>query len=363
MGKYEEALKLLEQVRSYALKKNSISTITDVLKHDAQFAFDKGDNTRGFIQLRKSLTLAREYGYLFSHFDNPIITTRLCEKALEAGIEVEHVQKIIRRREFVSEKPPVHIENWPWLVKIYTLGRFGILRDGKQILFSGKVQQMPLRLLKVLIALGGREIAESSISCLLWPDAEGDMAHQSFDTNLHRLRKLLGLPEAIRVSDGKVTLDNRYCWVDTWAFERLITQASESRKQNKTDCALDSMEKAIGLYHGSFLAGESEEPWMVSPSERLRSKLLRNVSWFGSHLEGAGAWQHAADHYERCLEMDDLVEDIYRRLIVCYNHIGKRSEALATYQRCKKTLMSVLGIFPSPETEALHVKVLSEMIP
>lgn len=222
------------------------------------------------------------------------------------------------------------------------------------------MKQTPLRLLKVLIALGGREIAESAISNILWPDADGDMAHQSFETNLHRLRKLLDLPEALRLSDGKVTLDNRYCWVDAWAFERLIGKADESRHKGETDHAPDLTGKAIGLYRGAFLAGEREEPWMVSASERLRSKFLRGAFRMGSHLESLSAWEKAVTHYERCLEIDDLIEDFYRRLMVSYRHIGKRSEALSAYQRCKKTLTSVLGISPSPATEALRIALLSE---
>jgi LuxR family transcriptional regulator, maltose regulon positive regulatory protein len=359
MGKHEEALKYLEMGRTYAVQRNSTICMTSVLMIEAQVAFDEGNDARGLLVLGKSLALARECGYVLSMFDNPVMTLQLCEKALTAGIEVEHVQKIIRKRGFVPEKPPVHIENWPWDVKVYTMGRFGIIRNGNPIQFSGRVKQTPLRLLKVLIALGGREIEESTIAALLWPDADGDMAHQSFETNLHRLRKLLGLSEALRLSDGKATLDNRYCWVDAWAFERLIGQADEARHRGETDHVPDLTEKAIGLYHGAFLAGEPAEVWVVSSSERLRSKLLRSVSWLGSHLEGQGAWGKAVAHYERCLEIDDLVEDLYCRLMVCYRHIGKRSDALATYERCKKTLSRTLGISPSPATEALHIALLS----
>jgi DNA-binding SARP family transcriptional activator len=353
MGRREEAVTCLEQGRFYALQKNSISCMIFVLMIDAQFAFDEGNDTLGFHLLRKSLALTRECGYVLSFFDNPVLTLWMCEKALEAGIEVEHVQEIIRRRGLVPEKSPVHSENWPWPLKIYTLGRFSIVRDGKPLPFSGRVKQAPLRMLKVLIALGGREISESSISCFLWPESEGDMAQQAFETNLHRLRKLLGLPEAIRVSDGKVTLDNRYCWVDIWAFERLSRQADESKKQNRADHSCVLTKKAIDLYPGAFLAEEHEEPWLVSTSARLRNKLLRNIVWLGSHLEGQYAWENAATFYERCLEIDDLTEEIYRRLITCYKQTGKNTEALATYQRCRKTLSAVLGISPSPETENL----------
>lgn len=88
---------------------------------------------------------------------------RLCANALDAGIEVEYVQDLIRKRNLIPEKPPLHLENWPWPLKIYTLGRFELLKDGKLIRFSRKVQQKPLALLKALIAFGGKEVRADQI--------------------------------------------------------------------------------------------------------------------------------------------------------------------------------------------------------
>ena len=42
-----------------------------------------------------------------------------------------------------------------------------------------------------LIALGGREASEERLSNALWPDADGDLAHESFTITLHRLRRLM----------------------------------------------------------------------------------------------------------------------------------------------------------------------------
>jgi LuxR family maltose regulon positive regulatory protein len=356
----EEALQYLDQSRSYAEQTDNRFLMTELLLIEAQVAFDGGNEVLGYQLLCKSLRLAREGGYLFAFQDDPTVTLQMCAKALETGIEVEHVRTIIRRRGLVPEKPPIHIENWPWAINIYTLGGFDLLQDGKPVPSSRKSQQRPLLLFKALIALGGREIGEDRIADLLWPDAEGDMAHHAFEMTLHRLRKLLAHPEAISFREGRVTLDERYCWVDAWAFERLLAHADESKTQGKAERARELVEKAIGLYRGSFLAGEREEPWMVSPSERLRSKYLKGVWWLGHCLETAGHWEKAAGYYDRCLEADDCMEEMYRRLMVCYKHLGKRSEALSVYQRCRKTLSSVLGVDPSPETDAIRDSILSE---
>jgi LuxR family maltose regulon positive regulatory protein len=358
-GKRREAFKLLEKVRSYALLKGSPPIMMAILRTDAQFAFDEGDDDRGLSLLGKSLALAREAGHLAIHFDNPVKTIELCEKALEAGIEVEFVREIIRSRGFVPQTPPFHIENWPWPLKIYTLGRFMIVKAGAALQSSGKAQQMPLRLLKVLISLGGREVAEVEVSELLWPDAEGDLAHHSFENNLHRLRKLLGHAEALRFSDGKITLDGRYCWVDIWAFERLAARADEYENQGKTDKAWEFMQRALSLYQQDFLTSDSHETWVISPSERLKAKYFKRLLRLGSSLESAGHIERASILYERGLEIDDSMEELYQRLMVCCRTLGKRSQALAAYDRCRKILNSTLGIEPSDETEAIRSSILS----
>jgi DNA-binding SARP family transcriptional activator len=188
------------------------------------------------------------------------------------------------------------------------------------------------------------------------------MAHHAFEMTLHRLRKLLVYPEAIIFREGRVTLDKRYCWVDVWAFERMLTNADEFKRQGKADRVREQLEKAAKLYRGSFLAGEREELWMISLSERLRNKYIQSIVWLGESLETVGQWGRAAEYYNRCLEVDDCMEDMYRRLMVCYTRLGKRNEVLSTYRRCRKMLSAVFGINPSRETEAVFTAIISEKI-
>jgi DNA-binding SARP family transcriptional activator len=357
MDKEQDSLYCLHQGRTYAQQTGNGFCMSIALLYEAQFNFDKGDEPKGLSLLTQALALVRETGYLFTFADDPTVTLAMCTKALEAGIEVEYTQEIIRKRGLTFHKPPVHLENWPWLVKIYTLGRFGIVQEKKPAQSSRKAQQRPLLLLKALIALGGREIEEERITSLVWPDADGDMAHQSFESTLHRLRKLLGRPEVLVFKDGRLTLDNRFCWVDAWAFEHLLNQAEHLHAQAEKLRAREVMHKAVNLYRGAFLAGERVEPWMVSPSERLRNKYFKAASDLGRMLEAEDRYNEAVKHYEHMLEKDDCREETFQRLMTCHAKLGQISEALAVYQRCSKTLSSVLGIAPSPATEAIRASL------
>lgn len=165
-------------------------------------ALDKGEEESCLPSLREVLAIGREGKYFDTYIDQRSAMVRLCAKALEAGIEVEYVQELVRIRNLVSEKPPLHLENWPWPFKIYTLGRFELLKDGKSIRFARKTQRRPLALLKALIAFGSKEVREDQTEDVLWPDADGDAAHRSFKTTLQRLRQLLGREDALELKEG-----------------------------------------------------------------------------------------------------------------------------------------------------------------
>ena len=165
--------------------------------------------------LRQALALGSAGGYVNGWFWRPASLLRLCLKALENDIEVEYVRGLIRRWSLVPETPPLHIGNWPWPLRIHTLGGFQLMLNEVPVTLTGKVKK-PLELLKVLIALGGRGVSQERLSDALWPDADADLAKRSFDTTLHRLRKLLGNERMLQLQAGRLSIDPRYCWVDTW---------------------------------------------------------------------------------------------------------------------------------------------------
>ena len=132
-------------------------------------AFDDQKHETGLVFLCDALRIGKEEGYFDTFIDRPSALSKLCARALEAGIEIEYVQELIRRLNIVPEKPAFHLENWPWPLKIFSLGRFELLKDGQPVQFNRKVQKKPLLMLKALIALGGRNIDEERLTDILGP--------------------------------------------------------------------------------------------------------------------------------------------------------------------------------------------------
>jgi LuxR family transcriptional regulator, maltose regulon positive regulatory protein len=354
LGKQKESLDHLSKASHLARRMKSNLFNFMVLSNKALYAFDDRKEESGLSFLGQALRIGREEGYFDPRIIQPDGLSKLCMKALEVGIEVEYVQELIRRLKVRPEKPPLHLENWPWPLKIFTLGRFAILKDGEPVQFSRKVQQRPLSVLKAIIAFGGRQVREDRIMDALWPEADGDMASQTLATNLHRLRQLLGYEEAIQRKEGRLTLDDRLCWVDVRAFEALQGQAETWLKNREPGRAFPIIEKALDIYLGPFLVEEINQPWTVSLGEQLRNKFLRYVEKLGRYYQETNQWDKALDFYLKGLEIDDLAEEFYSGLMICYHRLGRKIDARAVYRRYQKTISLLSGLTPSAKIETLN---------
>lgn len=288
---------------------------------------------------RRLKTRARDYIFFFraafrAHRE------LFCE-ALRQGIETKYVCTAIRRFRLMPEHPAP--ERWPWPVKLYCLGRFELLIGDEVPMFSRKTPRKALSLLSAIVALGGRDVPEDKLVDALWPDDEGDAGRNSLVSTLHRLRELLGVPEAIVHRGGRLSLDQAHCWVDALAFQDLVAS-----------CEPASIDAALALYNGAFLGDESEAPWAVPMRERLRARFVETMGKRALELEREGRVEAALSLYLRGLEADDLVEPFYQGLMRCYDRLERRSEAVSAYRRLTRILSIKLGAQPSPVTERLY---------
>ena len=262
-------------------------------------------------------------------------------------------------RKSFSPSAPAEDDTWP--VRIFTLGRFSLLYQGQPLDYGRKVPQRPLLFLKALVAMGGRDISSSSIASALWPEADGDNAQRSFDTTLYRLRKMLADDRILVLRDARVSLDPRYCWVDVWSLERLLGNMRRIRSRDTTGkdaYQLDQlMQRILGLYQDHFLAREEATAWSVSIRERLRSKFIYSLLDIGRYWETHGFWDKAIQCYQKGLEVDDLIEVFYQRLMLCTLQTRHISEGMAAYRRCRQILSVVLGLQPAPETESIYLSL------
>lgn len=272
----------------------------------AQIALVHGRERTGITALRRGLELGREYGYAHFLWWRPAAVAQVLAHALDVGIEPDYARSLIKRRGLVPEQPPLAVEGWPWTYRVQTFGGFRLLRHGEPLGTSnGKAKKRPLELLKLLIAYGGEQVSEARVTDALWPRIDGDAAHRSFTSTLHRLRKLLGEDRAVTLHEGRLSLDRRYFWLDTWAFEQLaadLESVGDSEQMEKL------VERVLSLYRGSFMADDADAAWMIPMRERLRARFARVLAGVCRRWRERGEEDRARALVQKCLEIEPLAE-------------------------------------------------------
>jgi len=350
-GRHGEAREHLEWVLDYAERAKS-----DILQFQGRLALawsllETGHDAAAVQTLAPALAIGRRQDYMNCHpWWLPEVMSRLCARALESRVEVDYVRRLIRKRDLAPPEGQPEQPDWPYRVRIFTLGRFSVMIDGEPLRFSSKAQKKPLELLKAVIAMGGRGVAIDALVEQLWPDLEGPAAHNAFNVALHRLRRLLGDDDAVTVQGSSVFVSPRLAWVDAWAFERVAGLAAELSAPVSARPLAARLQQ---LYGGHFLAEEAL-PCAVLRRERLRSKFVRASSALGSLLEDTQCFIDAADVYQRAVEIDPLAEDFHRGVMRCLRAQGRVPEAIEAYRRCRHLLSVALGVQPSAETQALY---------
>ena len=354
LGYNEKAGEHLDVARHISEKIGSRVVEQMILLLEADVELQHGDQRKGDDLLRNAMELGARHSLVNTFWWQPDMMVRLCTRALRTGIQTEYTRGLIRLRGLTPDRLSMEIEEWPWAVRVYTLGRFELHADNHCVCFSGKTQKKPLEMLKILIALGGSEAWVGQVADLLWPESDGDIARNALKTTLFRLRELLGSEKIVVIREGKLTFDHYRIWVDAWVFENLLDDA---------ECAEDAaggiLGSALRLYRGHFLEQDREKLWSSALRARLRYKFKCAITTMGKMLSDQGDYHGAAAWFMQGVEVDELAEELYQLLMECYLAADLRGEALSVFRRCQDAL-AYHGGTPSAATRALHARALDE---
>lgn len=326
----------------------------------AQIALDHGRRASGLRSLKYALSIGREYNFAYIIWMKPEDMAHLIEVALENNIETDYAIRLITQRNLIPSKASLTIENWPWPFRVYTLGHFFLKKNNEQNELRSKGQGRPIELLKVLIAFGGKSVSIDRITDAMWPRIEADYSHRSFNTTLHRLRKLLGNEQAILLNSGKLSINEKYFWLDTWVFDQEIDELNLFLKRpdhlSEKNKIMELAEKILHLYQGPFLADE-EESWIIATRDHWKNKFIRFVGDVVCYLKNIKREEDAIKFLHQAIEVDELAEGLYRQLMICYKELDRKAEAIEIYNRFKKILYTKFDIEPSDETKQVYKNI------
>jgi DNA-binding SARP family transcriptional activator len=258
-------------------------------------------------------------------------------------------------RQFATEQ--VTIDPAP-ILRIHLFGPPMVVWADRNLVLSRR----QVRALLYYLAAGRQPASREQLCYILWPDVPEAIARRNLTGVLSHLRNSLPSPEVLTVSGDLIELDPDRTWSDTAAFARLCT-AQDSPAH------LETLQQAVDLYRGPFLASFSLpgcpefEAWATMERQVWERLYLETLAILVDERAIKGEYAVAIDCARRYLAIDDLAEDIHRRLIELYAASGDRTEAVRQYDRCVTVLERELGVNALPETQAAYRAALAGQPP
>jgi predicted ATPase/DNA-binding SARP family transcriptional activator len=248
-------------------------------------------------------------------------------------------------------------------LSIHTLGPFHVTLDGEGL---SAFESNKVRALLVYLAVEShRAHSRESLSGFLWPDQAEKAARRNLSQALYNLRQTIRDDEAdpsfLLITHRTVQFNQESdYWLDVAAF---ASQIDELQSTAASPPPIDALESAVDLYGGDFLAGfylDDSLPfseWASVRRERYHRQVLDALNQLAHWYERRRDYRRARRYARRQVELEPWREEAHRLLMRVLARSGRRSAALAQYERCRSILARELGVEPQGETAALYKRI------
>jgi DNA-binding SARP family transcriptional activator len=246
----------------------------------------------------------------------------------------------------------------PWPILICLLGTFRLLQSGHAVAIpsGGKVET----LLGRLGIQSDHRVPRSVLLDLLWPISDAALAHQSLNSLVYSLHKLigdaLGGAAVILHEDGYYRLNMEAgVSVDVASFDAWANTGDQQVHAGDRARAATSYRQSIHLYRGDLAV--QTDVGSVLERERLRSRFLSLLGYLADERYRAGDYGACLEQAWCLLGHDPCREDAHRVVMRCHVQRGERAAALRHYQVCVHILRAEFDAAPEPATTALFDQI------
>lgn len=235
-------------------------------------------------------------------------------------------------------------------VTVRLMGRFAVLRDGREVDESAYQGRKVRALLRVLATRQGQFVPNDLLIAALWPQQPPASPAANLQVLVNRARRAVGRPELIHTGPhGYALAGPPECTVDTEVFLSAVERAAGLDGR----AALAAYREALGP-----AAEPLPEDLYADWSQPYRTRVLqaRQIAWERAAALAAesGAPALAVEYATAAATAEPLRETAALALVRALAAAGDRAAALACFDRYRRGLADELGLDPSPDAEELH---------
>lgn len=243
------------------------------------------------------------------------------------------------------------------------LGGFSLMLRGTPVRRwrAGKARELFL----YLLVNRGRTVNRDELYGALWPDRSGSPKSSSLKVAKHAVQHILdegaspGEQPAAEVVHNECgyTLKTYDIWLDVDEFEKSCGKGHRAAAQENRSAAVEHYGRALELYTGHFLHGESAV-WAREQQDWLRSLAIGATDYLLQDALHRNDFPRVVVLGRRTLDIDPYQEEVYRTLIQVHGELGQLGQAKAWYELCERRLSGELDIDISLDTQRLFMNVM-----
>jgi DNA-binding SARP family transcriptional activator len=242
-------------------------------------------------------------------------------------------------------------------LRVQTLGRFRVLRDGEPAATSDWQSKKARDLLKIMLSRRGRATPRDVLMDALWPGDDASPVGKRLSVALSTIRAVLD-PEGRFPSDHfvagdaeAVAVDLTHIEVDVEVFLSDVSGGLAALREGRAAEALELLESAEAAYTGDYLEEDLYEDWAAPLREEARAGYVAAARALALSAAKRGDHESAVRYRLRLVQRDAHDEEAHLGLVSALIKSGRHGDARRAY-RAYGARMEEIGVEPAPFTPA-----------
>lgn len=248
-------------------------------------------------------------------------------------------------------------------LEVHFFGKFVLESNGKilELLPRKKINA----LLAYLLYRKNTPIHRENLLSRFWGETSPSSARNSLNQAMHHLRRHINgiFPDTVffQYQNEKYTINPAIeIQTDTEKFKANWQKGRFIERKFGLEKAIPSYQKASSFYRGDFLKDMRQSEWCDLERTNLLETYLFLLDRLGKYHLRKQDFSTAIKTFKIMEAKDSCLEDVHRKLILCYYRLGQRDRAIKQYNKCAHILNKELKINPSHSTRELFHLISNE---
>ena len=209
-----------------------------------------------------------------------------------------------------------------------------------------------------------RPLQRDFLAGTFWPEMPEGRARRRLSHTLWQIQDVVNTDSVslLEVTSDTLAFDaSSPFWLDVEEFDRNVSSTGPGHNERLRPETLDAarLRTCVELYRGDFLAGYFDD-WVLVEQDHYRQKYLSALRRLVDATKAEGAYEEALAFARRLTHHDPLSEEAHQEVMRLSFLLGRTSDAIEQFERCRSVLEEELGAEPSAPTVEIYEKILRQ---